>query len=100
MPTFCRKAEVASFYSSLIQPFIKLCHRQNSDKHTDEIIHPVNLRLASLYFLAWQENMRGALRLALLSLNINFLIKLHNFVLSVILLNMICFLSKVHNLIL
>ena len=60
MPTFCCKPHVASFYSSLIQPYTKLCHRQNSDrqtdKHTDEIIYPVHLRLASLYFLALLKN--------------------------------------------
>ena len=28
MPTFCRKLQVASFYSSLKQPHTKLCHRQ------------------------------------------------------------------------
>ena len=52
MPTFCRKPEVASFYSSVIQPYTKLCHRQTefgqTDKHTDEIIYPVHLRLALL----------------------------------------------------
>ena len=36
MPTFCRKPHVASFYSSLIQPYTKLCHRQK-DRHTYEI---------------------------------------------------------------
>ena len=35
MPTFCRKLQVASFYSSLIQPYTKLCHRQNSDRQTN-----------------------------------------------------------------
>ena len=69
MPTFCRKPEVASFFSYLIQPYTKLCHRQNSDKHTDEIIHPIHLRLASLYFLASHENMRGASRLRIAQLN-------------------------------
>ena len=39
MPTFCRKLQIASFYSYLKQPYIKLCHRQNSDKHTYEIIY-------------------------------------------------------------
>ena len=38
MPTFCRKPEVASFYSSLKQPYTKMCHR-TTDKHTDEIIY-------------------------------------------------------------
>ena len=28
MPTFCCKPQVASFYSSLKQPYRKLCHRQ------------------------------------------------------------------------
>ena len=55
MPIFCCKPQVASFYSSLIQPYTKLCHRQNSDKHTDEIIHPVHFKLASLYFLALKK---------------------------------------------
>ena len=39
MPTFCRKPHVASFYSSLIQPYIKLYHRQTEFGHTDEIIY-------------------------------------------------------------
>ena len=39
MPTFCRKPEVASFYSSLIQPYTKLCHRQTEFGDTDEIIY-------------------------------------------------------------
>ena len=39
MPTFCRRPHVASFHSSLMQPYTKLCHRQNSDRHTDEIIY-------------------------------------------------------------
>ena len=40
MPTFCRKPEVASSYSSLKQPYTKMCHRQTNkqiDRHTDEI---------------------------------------------------------------
>ena len=43
MPTFCRKPHVASFYSSLIQPNTKLCHRKKdrirTKGHTDEIIY-------------------------------------------------------------
>ena len=31
----CRKLQVASFYSSLMQPYTKLCHRQNEFGHTD-----------------------------------------------------------------
>ena len=38
MPTFCRKPEVASFYSSLKQPYTKMCHR-TTNRHTDEIIY-------------------------------------------------------------
>ena len=39
MPTFYRKPDVASFYSSLMQPHTKLCHRQTEFGHTDEIIY-------------------------------------------------------------
>ena len=45
MPTFCRKPEVASFHTSLIQPYTKLCHRQTDrqnefgDRHIDEITY-------------------------------------------------------------
>ena len=43
MPMFCRKPQVVSFYSSLMQPYTKLCHRQTeriwTDRHTDEIIY-------------------------------------------------------------
>ena len=31
MPTFCRKPQVASFYSSLKQPYTILCHRQTME---------------------------------------------------------------------
>ena len=40
MPTFCRKPEVASFYSSLKQLYTKMCHRttnRQTNRHTDEI---------------------------------------------------------------
>ena len=43
MPTFCRKVQVARLYSSLKQPYTKLCHRQaelgQTEGHTDEIIY-------------------------------------------------------------
>ena len=43
MPTFCCRPQVASFYSSLIQPYTKLCHRHtefgHTEGHTDEIIY-------------------------------------------------------------
>ena len=38
MPIFCRKPDVASFYSYLIQPCTKMCHR-TTDRHTDEVIY-------------------------------------------------------------
>ena len=47
MPTFFRKPQVASFYSSLKQPYTKLCHRHKdrirtegqTEGHTNEIIY-------------------------------------------------------------
>ena len=39
MSTFCRKPEVASVHSSLIQPYTKLCNRQTEFRHTDEKIY-------------------------------------------------------------
>ena len=53
MPTFCRKPQVASFYSSLIQPYTKMCHRttdRTTDRYTDEIIHVRFHRYVSISF--------------------------------------------------
>ena len=41
MPTFCRKPKVASFYSSVKQPYTKMCHRttdRQTDKQTDTLM--------------------------------------------------------------
>ena len=54
MPTFFRKPHVASFYSSLIEPYKKLCHRQTefgqTEGHTDEIICVHFLRYVCISF--------------------------------------------------
>ena len=62
MPTFCRKPQMASFYSSLTLPYTKLCHR-TTNRTTDRRTYLWNnlctfspVRLNKLRkFLALQE---------------------------------------------
>ena len=42
MPTFFCKPQLASFYSSLIQPYTKLCHRQKDFSILFNAIHDEN----------------------------------------------------------
>ena len=58
MSTFFRKPEVASPYSSIIQPETKMCHRQKdrirtegqTEGHTDEIIYVRFFRYVCISF--------------------------------------------------
>ena len=68
MPTFCRKPELTSFYSSLTLPYTKLCHRQ-TDRYTNEIKYVRFRRYVyisfAIFFLRkinYKQNCRGVVK--------------------------------------